>query len=82
MSVSVSAASKPPPPPSCIWTRQVTTLQANNVLGSTDFTDLTAPASTMERPAGVPVIEIDPVAIACETVAYDRTEEVLPEVDA
>ena len=52
------------------------------MLGSTDFTDLTAPASTMERPAGVPVIEIDPVAIACETVAYDRTEEVLPEVDA
>lgn len=62
--------------------KTVTTLQANNVLGSTDFTDLTAPASTMERPAGVPVIEIDPVAIACETVAYDRTEEVLPEVDA
>ena len=62
--------------------KTVTTLQANNVLGSTDFTDLTAPAATMERPAGVPVIEIDPAAIACETVAYDRTEEVLPEVDA
>ena len=58
--------------------KTVTTLQANNVLGSTDFTDLTAPASAMERPAGVPVIEIDPAAIACETVAYDRTEEVLP----
>ena len=62
--------------------KTVTTLQANNVLGSTDFTDLTAPASTMERPAGVPVIEIDPASIVCETIDYARTEEILPEVDA
>ena len=53
-----------------------------NVLGSTDFTDLTAPAAVMERPEGVPVIEIDPASIVCETIDYARTEEILPEVDA
>ena len=61
--------------------KTVTTLQAKNVLGSTDFTDLTAPAAAMERPEGVPVIEIDPVSIVCETIDYARTEEILPEVD-
>ena len=30
--------------------KTVTTLQAKNVLGNTDFTDLTAPAATMEHP--------------------------------
>ena len=62
--------------------KTVTTLQAKNVLGSTDFTDLTAPAAAMERPEGVPVIEIDPASIVCETIDYARTEEILPEVDA
>ena len=62
--------------------KTVTTLRAKNVLGSTDFTDLTAPAATMERPEGVPVIEIDPASIVCETIDYARTEEILPEVDA
>ena len=62
--------------------KTVTTLQAKNVLGCTDFTDLAAPAATMDCPGGVPVIEIDPAAIACETIDYARTEEVLPEVDA
>ena len=52
------------------------------MLGSTDFTDLTAPAAAMERPEGVPVIEIDPASIVCETIDYARTEEILPEVDA
>ena len=36
----------------------------------------------MERPEGVPVIEIDPASIVCETIDYARTEEILPEVDA
>lgn len=62
--------------------KTVTTMQAKNVLGSTDFTDLTAPAAAMERPEGVPVIEIDPASIVCETIDYARTEEILPEVDA
>ena len=62
--------------------KTVPTLQAKNVLGSTDFTDLTAPAAAMERPEGVPVIEIDPASIVCETIDYARTEEILPEVDA
>ena len=62
--------------------KTVTTLQAKNVLGSTDFTDLTAPAAAMERSEGVPVIEIDPASIVCETIDYARTEEILPEVDA
>ena len=62
--------------------KTVTTLQAKNVLGSTDFTDLAVPAAPIQRPENVPVIEIDPAAIACETVGYDRPEEILPEVDA
>ena len=62
--------------------KTATPLQAKNVLGSTDFTDLTAPAATMERSEGVPVIEIDPASIVCETIDYARTEEILPEVDA
>lgn len=62
--------------------KTVTTLQAKNVLGSTDFTDLTAPAAAMERPEGVPVIEIDPASIVCETIDYAHNEEILPEVDA
>ena len=62
--------------------KTVTTLQAKNVLGSTDFTDLAVPAAPIQRPENVPVIEIDPAAIACETVGYDIPEEVLPEVDA
>ena len=62
--------------------KTVTTMQAKNVLGSTDFTDLTAPDAAMERPEGVPVIEIDPASIVCETIDYARTEKILPEVDA
>ena len=35
--------------------KTVTTLQAKNVLGCTDFTDLAAPAATMDCPGGVPL---------------------------
>ena len=35
-----------------------------------------------DSPEGVPVIEIDPASIVCETIDYARTEEILPEVDA
>ncbi len=62
--------------------KTVMTMQAKNVLGSTDFSDLAAPAAQVERPEGVPIIEINPAALVCETVEYDHTGEILPEVDA
>ncbi len=62
--------------------KTIMTMQARNVLGSTDFSDLAAPAAQVERPEGVPVIEIDPAALTCETVEYGHAGEILPEVDA
>ena len=60
----------------------VTTMQVKNVLGSTDFTDLAAPAAPIRRPENVPVLELDAAALSGAVVAYDRPEEILPEVDA
>ena len=60
----------------------VTTLQAKNVLGSTDFTDLAAPAAAADCPAGLPTIELSPAAFAQKAVKYDHPEVILPEVDA
>ena len=60
----------------------VTTLQAKNVLGSTDFADLAAPASAAEYPADLPRFALDPADFGTCAVEYNRTEKVLPEVDA
>ena len=62
--------------------KTVTTLQVKNVLGSTDFTDLAHPAAPIRRPENVPVLELDAAALSGAAVAYDRPEEILPEVDA
>ena len=62
--------------------KTVTTLQAKNVLGSTDFTDLAVPAAPIQRPENVPILELDAAALSGAAVAYDRPEEILPEVDA
>ena len=62
--------------------KTVTTLQAKNVLGSTDFTDLAAPAMPTECPENLPVLALDPAAFTQRTVKYDHTGEILPEVDA
>ena len=62
--------------------KTVTTLQVKNVLGSTDFTDLAHPAAPIRRPENVPVLELDAAALSGAVVAYDRPEEILPEVDA
>ena len=62
--------------------KTVTTLQVKNVLGSTDFTDLAVPAAPIRRPENVPVLELDAAALSGASVAYDRPEEILPEVDA
>ena len=62
--------------------KTVTTLQVKNVLGSTDFTDLAVPAAPIRRPENVPVLELDAAALSGAAVAYDRPEEILPEVDA
>ena len=62
--------------------KTVTTLQVKNVLGSTDFTDLAVPAAPIQRPESVPVLELDAAALSGASVAYDRPEEILPEVDA
>lgn len=62
--------------------KTVTTMQVKNVLGSTDFTDLAAPAAPIQRPENVPVLELDAAALSGAAVAYDRPEEILPEVDA
>ena len=62
--------------------KTVMTMQVKNVLGSTDFSDLAAPAVQAERPEGVSVIEIDPAALTCETVEYAHAGKILPEVDA
>lgn len=62
--------------------KTVTTLQVKNVLGSTDFTDLAVPAAPIRRPENVSVLELDAAALSGAAVAYDRPEEILPEVDA
>ena len=62
--------------------KTVTTLQVKNVLGSTDFTDLAVPAAPIRRSENVPVLELDAAALSGAAVAYDRPEEILPEVDA
>ena len=62
--------------------KTVMTMQVKNVLGSTDFSDLAAPTTPAERPEGMPIIEIDPAALVCETIEYDHAGEILPEVDA
>ena len=62
--------------------KTVTTLQVKNVLGSTDFTDLAAPAAPIRHPENVPVLELDAAALSGAAVAYDSPEEILPEVDA
>ena len=62
--------------------KTVTTLQVKNVLGSTDFTDLAVPAAPIRRPENVPVLDLDAAALSGAVVAYDRAEEILPEVDA
>ena len=62
--------------------KTVMTLLAKNVLGSTDFTDLAAPAVPAEHPENLPVLTLDPAAFACRSVEYDRVGGILPEVDA
>ena len=59
----------------------VTTLQVKNVLGITDFDDLTAPAvSTATN--GLPVLELNPAAFSDRAVTYTESKEILPEVEA
>ena len=60
----------------------VTTLQAKNVLGSTDFADMAVPAAPATHPEGLPVFELSPAAFTPRVVGYARTGEILPEVDA
>ena len=62
--------------------KTVTTLQVKNVLGSTDFTDLAVPAAPIQRPENVPILELDAAALSGAAIAYDRLDEILPEVDA
>ncbi|MCR5354824.1 MAG: glycoside hydrolase family 3 C-terminal domain-containing protein [Lachnospiraceae bacterium] len=56
-------------------------LQAKNVLGTTDFTDLKSEAQEYTIPANAKRITIDQDAIVTKTVEYDKEYEILPEIE-
>ena len=56
-------------------------LQAKNVLGTTDFTDLKSEAQEYTIPANAKRITIDQDAIVTKTVEYDKEYDILPEIE-
>ena len=56
-------------------------LQAKNVLGTTDFTDLKSEAQEYTIPANAKRITIDADAIVTKSVEYDKEYEILPEIE-
>ncbi len=56
-------------------------LQAKNVLGTTDFTDLKSEAQEYTIPANAKRITIDQDSIVTKTVEYDKEYEILPEIE-
>jgi beta-glucosidase len=56
-------------------------LQAKNVLGTTDFTDLKSEAQEYTIPANAKRITIDQDAIVTKNVEYDKEYEILPEIE-
>ena len=56
-------------------------LQAKNVLGTTDFTDLKSEAQEYTIPANAKRITIDQDAIVTKSVEYDKEYDILPEIE-
>ena len=70
------------PAATLLLTDTVRTVQAKNVLGQTDFEDLTGIPAYRTLPDALPTFEIDRSAFTTKQVVYDRPEEILPEVAA